>query len=132
VIRELGALVEVAVIKPRGRPVLALPKGHINPGETPESAACREVREETGLSAILDVRLGDVQYAYRFRGRTILKLVSFFLLRYSSGEIDNLEPSMRVEVDRASWLPLAEAAARLTYPGEREMAVKAAAVLAAR
>ncbi len=32
-----------------GARVLGLPKGHIDPGETPLQAAVREVREETGV-----------------------------------------------------------------------------------
>lgn len=129
VIRELGELFEVAVIRPAGKSVTALPKGHIDPGENAEQAATREVQEETGLVATLDRKLGDVKYVYRWRGNTIFKEVAFFLFRYQSGEIDVLTEQMRKEVDRAFWLPLDEALARLTYPGEREMAGKAKAVL---
>src|SRR6185312_12975567 len=36
-----------------GSRVLGLPKGHIDPGETEQQAATREVREETGVQAEL-------------------------------------------------------------------------------
>lgn len=121
---------ELAVITPRGRAsVTALPKGHIDQGESALAAATREVREETGLVAELIEKLGDVKYVYRFRGKTIFKMVSFFLFKHASGEIDQLTPEMRVEVDRAHWIPLADAKARLSYPGEREMVGKALEIL---
>lgn len=127
VLREREGLLEVAVIRPAGKSVTALPKGHIDPGENAEQAATREVREETGLEAALVQKLGDVKYVYRWRGKTIFKEVAFFLFHYQSGEIDVLTEAMRKEVDRAYWLPLEEALSRLTYPGEREMAAKARA-----
>jgi len=125
-----GASFELAVITPRGRAsVTALPKGHIDGGETALAAAAREVQEETGLSTELIEKLGDVKYVYRFRGKTIFKVVSFFLFKHASGEIDQLTPEMRVEVDRAHWIPLSDAGRKLSYPGEREMVGKALEIL---
>lgn len=132
VIRERNGVVEVAVIRPAGKTVTALPKGHIDPGENAEQAATREVNEETGLTATLEQKLGDVKYVYRWRGNTIFKEVAFFLFRYVSGEIDVLTDQMRKEVDRAYWLPLDEALTKLTYPGERDMANRAKAALAVK
>lgn len=129
VIRRSNALTEVAVIRPAGKSVTALPKGHIDPGETAEQAAAREVSEETGLLAVLERKLGDVKYVYRWRGTTIFKEVAFFLFTYQSGEIDVLTEQMRKEVDRAYWITLEEALVKLTYPGEREMAQKARVVI---
>src|ERR1700722_3845215 len=77
---------EVVVIVPTrrapdGSRVLALPKGHIDPGATALQAAEREVREETGVVAELMRELGEVRYWYRRDGQTIGKSVSFFLFR---------------------------------------------------
>ncbi len=131
-VRERDGELELAVIRPRGRSVWALPKGHVDRGETPESAAGREVLEETGLLAELDEPLGDVRYVYQFRGKKVFKQVLFFLFRCAGGEIDRIDPSMRVEVQEARWIPLAQANELLAYPGERQMVAKAAALLEGR
>jgi 8-oxo-dGTP pyrophosphatase MutT (NUDIX family) len=108
--------------------VLALPKGLVDGGEKPEQTARREVREETGLATTLITKLGDVKYVYLRSwgdGRRVFKIVSFFLLRYRSGEIDDVSSEMRIEVRRASWMALEEGARRLAYRGERDMVKRA-------
>jgi 8-oxo-dGTP pyrophosphatase MutT (NUDIX family) len=117
----------VAAIRPRGKPagLWALPKGQVDPGETPAETAIREVREETGVSGRLVEKLGDVRYVYALRGERVFKVVSFFLLRAGRGRIGELEEEMRIEVAEARWLPLDEAPRLLAYGGEREMAAKA-------
>ena len=108
--------------------LLALPKGLIDAGEKPEQAAIREVLEETGLKAIPVTKLRDIKYVYvRSWGdqERVFKIVSFYLLRYVSGQIDRIDPGMRVEVKRALWISLEDASLKLGYRGEREV-VKAA------
>lgn len=110
------------------KPVLALPKGLIDAGEKPEETAIREVREETGVTATLIRKLADSKYVYvRSWGdkQRVFKVVSFYLFRYQSGRIDDVTPEMRVEVRRALWLPLEDAATQLAYGGERQVARKA-------
>ncbi len=108
--------------------VLALPKGLVDKGDKPEQTAVREVHEETGLRAALVTKLGDIKYVYIRSwgdGEKVFKVVSFYLLKYTSGEIGDISPAMREEVSRAEWIPLQEAGKRLSYKGEREMAAKA-------
>ena len=117
---------EVVVIVPvkrdaAGNKVLALPKGHPDGSETPEAAALREVHEETGVRGELVGRLGDVRYWYQRGGHRVFKLVTFFLLRYVSGDVADHDH----EVEEARWMPLTQAARSLTYAGEREMVVRA-------
>jgi 8-oxo-dGTP pyrophosphatase MutT (NUDIX family) len=104
-----------------GSRVLALPKGHPEAGESASDAALREVREEAGVEARLVEKLGDVRYWYMRGGRRIAKVVSFFLLEYLSGEVDDHDR----EVEHARWLSLEDAARELTYKGERDMARRA-------
>ena len=108
--------------------VLALPKGLVDTGEKPEQTALREVREETGLTAIPITKLADIKYVYvRSWGdkQRVFKIVSFYLLKYKSGKIGDIAPEMAIEVKRALWIPLRDAPDKLAYRGEREMAAKA-------
>jgi len=111
---------QVVVIVPtrrtaNGARALALPKGHPEPGETPEQAAAREVREEAGVSGEIVESLGRVGYNYERGGRHITKEVEFFLIDYREGDPADHDH----EVEEARWIPLSEAATSLTYPGER-------------
>ncbi len=106
-----------------GRRVLALPKGHVDPGETAPEAAAREVREEAGVEADLVEKLGDVRYWYQRSGRRIAKVVSFFLFDYRGGDPADHD----AEIEEARWMPLADAARELSYKGEREMVERALA-----
>jgi 8-oxo-dGTP diphosphatase len=104
--------------------ILALPKGLVDPGEKPEQTARREVQEETGLEASLVTKLTDIKYVYvRTWGdqQRVFKIVSFYLLRYRGGRMDDVAPAMRMEVQRALWLPLEEAPQKLAYRGEKEV-----------
>jgi 8-oxo-dGTP pyrophosphatase MutT (NUDIX family) len=132
VVRTIAGRPHVAAIRPQGRKPghWALPKGAIDPGESPAETAVREVREETGVEGRLVEKLGDVKYAYTWEGDRIFKVVSFFLLRAGRGRIGEIEEAMRVEVAEAQWLPLEDAPRLLAYGGEREMVTKARARLA--
>jgi 8-oxo-dGTP pyrophosphatase MutT (NUDIX family) len=125
---ELGdGTAEVVAIVPRGkRTTIALPKGGPNPDEAPEATATREVREETGLNATVRTELGEVTYWYRRGGRRVRKTVRFFLCDFVDGSTDDHDH----EVTEARWIPLEEAATRMTYPGERQMVERAIGVLA--
>jgi 8-oxo-dGTP pyrophosphatase MutT (NUDIX family) len=101
--------------------VLGLPKGHPDDDETPEQAAEREVREETGVSAALIEELGDVQYRFEQHHHPVDKRVTFYLFEYRSGDVADHDH----EIEDARWMPLEQAARELTYEGEREMVARA-------
>src|SRR5438270_351123 len=129
----------VAVIEPgrEGEPedrkdAVALPKGNIDGDEKPLEAAMREVLEETGLRVKPVAKLADIKYVYSRKwsdNAQIFKVVSFFLMKYQSGQINDITKEMRHEVRRAYWMPLAQATAQLRYNGERQVAKKGLAYL---
>ena len=127
VIRRMRGRDYLAVVLVKDGTVRALPKGHIDRGESAAEAAEREVWEEAGLRADLVEKLGDVKYWYVRGGERVFKVVSFFLLRYRSGSVRDYQ---RAEVDGAEWVPLEDAPRLLAYRGEREMAAKALEALA--
>lgn len=106
---------------PQGRRGARPPQGPDRTGESAAEAATREVREETGLGAVLVEKLDDVRYWYRRPGARVFKVVSFFLFRYRSGSVRDHDH----EVDAAEWIALAEAPERLSYRGERAVAAGA-------
>jgi len=126
--REAGNQKLAVTDKKRPKQVLALPKGLVDPGEKADQAAVREVREETGITGAILAKLMDIRYVYvrawSDRQR-VFKIVSFYLLRYESGEIDDLSEEMRIEVKQALWIPLEEAERKLAYRGERDAIKKA-------
>ncbi len=128
-----GGGVEVAIGRrttQAGRGVWCLPKGWVEPGEEARAAAEREVREETGLSAKVEERLGTVKYTYHNPDEDVdvFKIVTFYLLRYLSGEVADHD----YELEEVAWKPLPEAVACLSYSSEKRLARKARELLAAR
>ncbi len=118
VVRQ-GPQLLAALIELRGGQVLALPKGHIEPGETAEQAALRETREETGMRGALLARLEEIQYMFwsRSMDARVSKRVAFFLLAYRAGSVGHHDG----EVDGVTLVPVERAPAVLTYPGERRV-----------
>lgn len=127
VVRPIEGRPHIVAVRLKQGAVLALPKGHIDPGESAKEAAAREVREEGGVEGQLAEKLGDVRYWYQRDGERVLKVVSFFLFHYRSGSVEDHDD----EVESAEWVPLEEAPKLLSYRGEKEMAKLALARTAA-
>ena len=110
---------EVLLISTLGGRRWQLPKGHLEAGETPEQAAVREVREETGVTGRILLCLPAIDYRYRERGRHLVdKHVDYFLLAYESGHERDYDPK---EVYGAAWFPWDEALSRITFENERRV-----------
>jgi 8-oxo-dGTP pyrophosphatase MutT (NUDIX family) len=110
----------------RGRLLWSLPKGHIEPGESAEQAAIREVAEETGIVGRIVGRLGTIDFWFMAEGRRVHKTVHHYLLRAESGELSDAD----VEVAAVAWVPLEEIRARLAYSDERALLDRVPQILA--
>jgi 8-oxo-dGTP pyrophosphatase MutT (NUDIX family) len=131
-VRRLRGQWMLAAIWPAGKPAgtWVLPKGQLDPGESTEVAALREVAEETGKHGRILARLGETRYWFSWQGERVAKVVTFFLVRYESGWLDDLADEFRHEVAEVRWLPLADAPRLLAYRGEREIVTQAIMLLA--
>ncbi|HKK75092.1 MAG TPA: NUDIX hydrolase [Saprospiraceae bacterium] len=80
-----------------------LPKGKIDPGETPPVAAVREVQEETGLQKVsLGEHLIDTYHTYRLKsGKRVLKRTYWYLMRSSK---QDLIPQTEEDIEKALWI----------------------------
>lgn len=101
----------------RGRLLWSLPKGHIEPGETPEQAAVREVAEETGIIGRIVLPVGVIDYWFVAGNRRVHKTVHHFLLDAVGGKLSNED----VEVTEVAWMPLGELGQVLAYADERRL-----------
>lgn len=104
-----------------------LPKGHIEEGETPEQAAVREVREETGVNGRIVAPLPGVEYWFMDKGPCrIHKKVDYFLLEYVSGNAADFDAD---EVSGTGWFCWETGISRLTFENERKVVRRAWEIL---
>ena len=106
----------------RGDLAWGLAKGGIEPDESVEAAAVREVREETGIVAEIEASLGETRYFYVWEEVRIRKTVHFFLMRATGGDPNDRDD----EMEDVRWFPLERALKRAAYRGEREVLGRAA------
>jgi ADP-ribose pyrophosphatase YjhB (NUDIX family) len=109
----------------RGRLRWTLPKGHVEPGETAEQAAVREIAEETGIRGHVLAALGAIDFSFVTGDRRVHKTVHHFLLRADGGELSHAD----AEVAEVAWIDLDDLPARLSYADERRLVAAVPALL---
>jgi 8-oxo-dGTP diphosphatase len=131
VVRRTSTGNEVAIIRPRGTERWQLPKGLVDPGESPDVTAQREVCEEAGIDGSIVGPITTIEYWYvgddqggervRFH-----KTVHFFLLTFRSGTVADHDH----EVAEARWVRLDDALEQLAFRNEKAVVEKAREMIA--
>lgn len=123
--RRGGPGIEVAIVSVKPSLRWQLPKGIVDPGETPDVTAVREVREEAGIETDLLELIEVVEYWYRSvkYGKPIRyhKFVHFHLLQYRTGNVSDHDH----EIEEARWVSFEEAIEMLAFKSERGVVEKA-------
>ncbi len=99
----------------------SFPKGLIDPGQTTEEAALREVKEEGGVEAEILGKVGYNKYTYILNGEKIFKVVTYFLMKYLSGDPKDHD----WEVSEAGWYSPEEALKQLSFSQDKALLKKA-------
>jgi len=123
--------IEIAIVLAKPKLRWQLPKGIVDPGETPEVTAVREVREEAGVESDLLDLIEVIEYWYRSfkNGKPVRfhKFVRFYLLRYRSGDVSGHDR----EVEESRWVRFEEALEMLAFKSERKAVEKAREMISA-
>jgi 8-oxo-dGTP pyrophosphatase MutT (NUDIX family) len=100
------------------------PKGHVERNEGLESAALREVEEETGLGTLtLRAPIDTIDWYFRFRGRLVHKVCHFFLMESATAATS---PQREEGITACKWLALGDALERVSYENARSVLTRAA------
>ena len=123
--RRAGSQIQIAIVSVKPSLRWQLPKGIVDPGETMQVTAVREVREEAGIETELIDLIETVQYWYQRvqYGQRLRyhKYVHFFLLKYRAGDVANHDH----EIAESRWVPFEEALKMLAFKSERNVVEKA-------
>ncbi|MDP2672168.1 MAG: NUDIX domain-containing protein [Candidatus Daviesbacteria bacterium] len=101
------------------------PKGLIDAGQTIEQAALREVKEEGGVKAEILDKVGYSKYVYTFKGEKIFKVVTYFVMKYLSGDPKDHD----WEMEEAGWFGVKEALEKLDFKQDKELLKKAIKIM---
>lgn len=123
--RWMDSELQIAIVSMKPKLRWQLPKGIVDPGESPEVTAVREVREEAGVETERLGLIATIEYWYRSlkNGQPVRyhKFVHFYLVEYRSGDVANHDH----EVEEARWVSFEEALQMLEFKSERDVVEKA-------
>jgi 8-oxo-dGTP pyrophosphatase MutT (NUDIX family) len=123
---------EMVIVSVRPKLRWQLPKGIVDPGESPEVTAVREVKEEGGVETERLALIETIEYWYRSvkNGKPVRfhKFVHFYLMEYRGGDVMNHDH----EVEESKWVSFDEAVELLEFKSEREVVEKAREMIEAR
>ena len=110
-------LIKNAQMKDPSKSYWGFPKGHLEEGEDSQTAAIREVKEETGINVEVVSKLGDSRYIYTGDNQKIFKVVTVFILKVMSGEL-KIQPE---EIIEAKWIDPTKALSILSFSNDKKL-----------
>lgn len=113
VVRGTGGETEVLLVHRSQYGDWTFPKGKVEPGESDEDCAVREVEEETGLVCSLGRELEPTSY---LDAKKRPKTVRYWVMEVVGGAL-----RFDFEVDAARWVSIREAESLLTYPRDVDL-----------
>ncbi|MCL5772919.1 MAG: reverse transcriptase-like protein [Firmicutes bacterium] len=127
VYKKEGSQIKICLIAKKNRKVWAIPKGRVEPGESPEFTAEREILEETGLLAKVKEKIDEIDYYFYWKDNDTLyhKVVYFYLMPVVEVNYQKKDS----EADAVAWFTPGEAYKMLTYLNEKEVVRKAQKLL---
>ncbi len=119
-------LIKNAALRDPTKAYWGFPKGHLEQDETPEVAALREVKEETGIDAEIIEKIDDEHYFFMHpqKGK-ISKKVTYYMMKYLSGE----EQIQEAELLELGWFTPNDAFSMLSFKNDKTLLSKAMAKL---
>jgi 8-oxo-dGTP pyrophosphatase MutT (NUDIX family) len=129
--RRKDGKLQIVMARPAGKDAWVLPKGQPNPKESLIETATRETREETGLEVTPSAPVGKISYVFSWRdspGKPLVRIfknVHYFLMEPVGGSLDAHDH----EMDEVRWMDIDEAEHLASYKSDREIIVKARAML---
>lgn len=103
------------------------PKGHLETDEAPDTAALREVREETGIDdVVLDGEIDTIDWFFRFRGKLVHKVCHFYLMHTDR---EATTPQRAEGITACRWARFDEAAQLVSYANARDVLLRANAMV---
>jgi len=129
--RRVDGQLEIVMARPARKDAWVLPKGTPNPGEKRIETAARETREETGLEVVAGAEVGKISYVFSWRdapGKPLVRIfknVHYFLMEPRGGSLEDHDH----EMDEVRWMEIEEAEHHASYKSDREIIVKARAML---
>lgn len=118
VIIEGGKALLIMMRDLKGEHVWTFPKGHLEPGETPEDAAVREVLEETGYECRIKKKLFKAHYSFTRDNFPVEKDVQWYLMEKTGGDGVSRTPD---EIFAMKWCAAPEAAKNLVYSSDLQI-----------
>lgn len=116
--RVVKGEVRILLVHRDERADISLPKGKVDPGETPPQTAVREIKEETGLSIVLGAPLGTTEYTLP-GGRE--KRVFYWTAEVDDETAAASTFSPNHEIASLEWMPVAEARKAMSYERDRDV-----------